>query len=276
MYFIKNIFFTQLIIDLFVLSLIFNTSDCIAEETVKIIRVIDGSSVELEDGRIVKYIGVLTPGINKETAVPEYFYKEALNANKRLVEGKNVELEFDVQKENEEGHLLAYVYVDMVLVNSWLIKFGYARIEIDINNNKFSKIFRQFEYKARSQNLGLWSGIPQFKRNVPEIAGQEEEIEQFGIPENSQNADGGMSLFNLDPSNLMEMGMGSEELEASLVDVFLKNLGKSVAGSYSTKIYHDINCTELKNMPITDVKPFESVQAARNDSFKPCPICNPK
>ncbi len=41
----------------------------------------------------------------------EFFGKEAAEANHKLVDGKTVHLEFDVEQLNEYGRFLAYVFL---------------------------------------------------------------------------------------------------------------------------------------------------------------------
>ena len=65
-------------------------------------RVIDGDTVQLTDGRLVRYVGIDTPEVRRrvgETWVldPEPFAEVAMEANRRLVEGRRVRLEYDVQ-----------------------------------------------------------------------------------------------------------------------------------------------------------------------------------
>src|SRR5688500_4133563 len=68
--------------------------------TAKVVKVIDGDTVELEDRSRVRYIGVDTP----ETVAPGQpvgcFGREASAFNKQLVEGKVVGLEKDVSEKD--------------------------------------------------------------------------------------------------------------------------------------------------------------------------------
>jgi endonuclease YncB( thermonuclease family) len=55
-------------------------------ETATVAKVVDGDTIELSDGRKVRYIGINTP----ERDQP--YYQEAAEANRRLVDGKDVQL----------------------------------------------------------------------------------------------------------------------------------------------------------------------------------------
>ena len=96
-------------------------------------RVVDGDTIELADGRLLRYIGIDAPELRRREGMhwvmkPDPFGREAAEANKRLVEGKRVRLEYDVQTHDRYGRLLAYVYVDDRMVNAALLEDGYARL----------------------------------------------------------------------------------------------------------------------------------------------------
>ena len=137
-----------------------------ARETSTVLRVIDGDTVELADGRKVRYIGIDTPEVRKRdnghwVKAPDYFALEAMEANRRLVEGKPVELEYDVQPRDRYGRTLAYVYVDGVFVNAWLVEDGYARLMTIPPNVKYVDRFRQALAQAKQRGVGLWASAPE-------------------------------------------------------------------------------------------------------------------
>src|SRR3990167_6811369 len=57
--------------------------------TEKVKRVIDGDTIELANGQIVRFVGVNAPNNG------EPFEEEATEANAKLVQGKTVTLEYD-------------------------------------------------------------------------------------------------------------------------------------------------------------------------------------
>ena len=61
-------------------------------ERAKVIRVIDGDTVELENGERVRYLGIDTPETVHPEKPVECFGTEATERNKELVEEKTVEL----------------------------------------------------------------------------------------------------------------------------------------------------------------------------------------
>lgn len=95
-------------------------------ESLAVLHVIDGDTIILRDGRRVRYIGVDTP----ERGDPRLggAAQQATEANRRLVAGKPLRLELDVQAMDAYGRLLAYVWASDVFVNAELLREGYARL----------------------------------------------------------------------------------------------------------------------------------------------------
>lgn len=128
-------------------------------------RVIDGDTVELADGRLLRYIGVDTPEVRRRAGNgwvvdPEPYAQEAKEANRRLVEGKQVRLEYDVQTHDRYGRLLAYVYVSDRMVNATLLEEGYARLLTIPPDVRYVEQFRHLADEARRQQRGLWAIAP--------------------------------------------------------------------------------------------------------------------
>ena len=85
--------------------------------------------------------------------------KEASSFTKRLVEGKKVRLEFDVEKHDRYGRLLAYVYLeDGTFVNGKIVEEGYAQVMTIAPNVKYAQVFLKSEREARQKGRGLWKG----------------------------------------------------------------------------------------------------------------------
>src|SRR3989338_9643569 len=74
------------------------------KETVK--RVIDGDTIELANGQIVRYVGVNAPNNG------EPFEEEATEANQKLVQGKTLTFEYDTYTSDRFGRILAYPMVN--------------------------------------------------------------------------------------------------------------------------------------------------------------------
>jgi endonuclease YncB( thermonuclease family) len=130
-------------------------------ETAVVKEVIDGDTIMLSNGSHVRYIGIDTPEVRKKknkswVYSPEAFAVEAKKYNKSLVEGKQVTLAYDVQKNDKYKRLLAYVYSGDVFVNAELIKQGYAQVYTFPPNVKYTDVFVEFQRQARKEKRGLW------------------------------------------------------------------------------------------------------------------------
>jgi len=97
------------------------SNDTCGPSEVQVKRVVDGDTVELEDGTMVRYIGVNTPEKN------EPYYQEAKDYNQQAVEGREVELVYDQQCKDYYRRLLAYVCVDGEMVNEELLRTCLAK-----------------------------------------------------------------------------------------------------------------------------------------------------
>jgi len=121
-------------------------------------RVIDGDTILLWNGERVRYIGIDTPELHHRSKPVEYLAKEAKEFNERLVGAKTVRLEFDVERRDKYGRLLAYIYLeDGTFVNAELIKEGYAQLLTIPPNVKHVNTFIRLQREARENNRGLWS-----------------------------------------------------------------------------------------------------------------------
>ncbi len=77
---------------------------------------------------------------------------------KRLLpRGETVYLEFDAQKTDRYGRLLAYVWLrDGRMLNELLLREGYAMVYTIPPNVKYQKRFLQAQREAREKRRGLW------------------------------------------------------------------------------------------------------------------------
>jgi micrococcal nuclease len=142
---------------------------------IAVIYVYDGDTIKLADAEKVRFVGIDTPessrnkklfrdasrsgeDINKILAMG----RSAKEYTKGLLEGRRVRLEFDIEKRDKYGRLLAYVYRvdDGLFVNEDIIRNGYAypmTIPPNVRHaDEFKKLFRE----AQKAERGLWSSGP--------------------------------------------------------------------------------------------------------------------
>ena len=127
-----------------------------ATESAMVKRVVDGDTIELTDGRIVRYIGIDTPETKHPTKGVECFGQAAADFNRQLVEGKTVVLEKDVSSTDRYGRLLRYVWLDTQLINWRLVAEGYALASAYPPDIAHQIDFNQAADLARVNSFGLW------------------------------------------------------------------------------------------------------------------------
>ncbi len=141
----------------FLLLLICSLTRTLAySETFVCTRVVDGDTIVVKGIGKVRLIGVDTPETVHPRKPVEYFGKEASNFTKKMVEGKKVRLEYDWQRKDRYGRVLAYVYLkDGTFLNAELIKQGYGHAYTRYSF-KYLEQFRKYEKEARENKRGLW------------------------------------------------------------------------------------------------------------------------
>ncbi len=117
-------------------------------------KVIDGDTIIVEGGYRVRYIGIDTPETYPRM---EAFGMEAWQANRQLVEGKEVRLEKDVSETDKYDRLLRYVYVDDTMVNAELVKLGLAEAKAYPPDTKYQNYLERLETEAKSAGRGMWA-----------------------------------------------------------------------------------------------------------------------
>jgi len=119
-------------------------------ERAKVTAIIDGDTIEIEGGERVRYIGIDAPETD------ECYGPEATEANRELVEGKEIILIRDVENRGKYGRLLRYVIADGRFVNAELVRLGYAEPRSYGESVMFQQVLTLFGRYAREERRGLW------------------------------------------------------------------------------------------------------------------------
>lgn len=130
-------------------------------QLVKVVRVIDGDTIELGGGEKMRYIGIDAPETVDPRRPMQCFGSAATARNRELVEGKLVRISKDVSDRDQYGRLLRYVYVydqqgNEVLVNFVLVQEGFAHASAHPPDVKLQSLLEQAQENARTQKVGLW------------------------------------------------------------------------------------------------------------------------
>lgn len=133
-------------------------------EEFRVVRVIDGDTIEIEGGLKVRYIGIDAPETVHPSRGEECYGREATQANEELVLGKTARLEPDVSQTDQFGRLLRYVFVDdgqggEIFVNLYLVEQGFAHSSSFPPDISRQEELRLAEREAREQKRGLWGEV---------------------------------------------------------------------------------------------------------------------
>jgi len=118
-----------------------------AAEMATVLRVIDGDTCVLEDGRRLRYAGINAP----EKGEP--LFEEATQANNQLVAGKKIRLELDSLPRDKGGRFLAYIFVGKLFVNLELVRQGYAHIRHPLRRKEAMRAGRGIWGKVRKSPI---------------------------------------------------------------------------------------------------------------------------
>ena len=133
-------------------------------------RAVDGDTLVLESGERVRLIGIDTPEMHEsgklyrdagrtkqDVTTIQKLGRRSYEFTRGLVSGKQVSLEFDVERYDRYKRLLAYVYLkDGIFVNAEIVKEGYASLMTYPPNVKYADLFLRLYQEARQNKRGLW------------------------------------------------------------------------------------------------------------------------
>ena len=146
-------------------------------ETLTVKEVIDCNTFKLNTNEEVRLIGVVCPKDAQKAKEAKEFVKSL-----RLKNKDTVQLEFDIEKRDQYGRLLAYVYVDsgspfgavasypigyyfvqrgflrkdFLFINATIISSGYAQPANEPPNVKYANLFQKLYQEAKANKRGMW------------------------------------------------------------------------------------------------------------------------
>ncbi len=121
-------------------------------KTAVVKKVIDGDTVVLFNGTVLRYVGVTAPEEG------ESFAEEATKLNQSFVEGKEIKLEYDNYTSDKFGRILAYPIIDNKNICIELVRKGMAELVIYQKRKPFIHQVQLLEAQeqAKKQYLGIW------------------------------------------------------------------------------------------------------------------------
>ncbi len=140
-----------------VLLLVLGAGGAGAGEWATVRRVADGDTIELTDGRLVRYLGIDAPEIDHAAGTAQPFGFEARTRNREWVGSGRVRLETDLERFDVYGRTLAYVFLpDGSLVNEKLLAEGFAFCLARAPNVKHAERLLGAQRAAMEARRGIW------------------------------------------------------------------------------------------------------------------------
>lgn len=129
----------------------------VAQEWHTVKWVNDGDTIVLANGKRVRYIGINAPEIDYDNRRAQPFGYESRACNKDMVLKRKIRLEFDQERQDRYGRLLAYLFLpDGTFVNEALLQKGYAFFLFKKPNLKYSPRLLRAQLEAMKAGRGLW------------------------------------------------------------------------------------------------------------------------
>jgi len=117
----------------------------------------DGDTVVLTTGQRVRYIGLNAPEIDHEDQKAEPFGYPAKSFNKELVLSGKIRLEYDTERFDRYGRLLAYVFLDDgTFLNIRLLQAGLAYYLPHHPDLKYNQSLLKAQQEAMDLKKGMW------------------------------------------------------------------------------------------------------------------------
>jgi endonuclease YncB( thermonuclease family) len=122
----------------------------------------DGDTVQLNDGRKVRFLGINTPEIKHRDKFAEAGGEQAKTWLINKLKNTKVRLEFDVEKTDKYGRTLAYLVTEKKEnINVSLVKEGLAVVSIYPPNLLYVNELVAVAKKAEQDNIGIWA-LPEY------------------------------------------------------------------------------------------------------------------
>jgi len=138
-----------------------NCAAGVVDETVEVAQVVDGDTLRLRDGRLVRLIGINTPEIGRNGRPSEPLAEAARKALQTLLDKTMVvDLRFAEERQDRYGRLLAHVYLsDGRNVEVALLAAGLAAQIVVPPNVGQLECYKAAEDVARDAGKGVWQVV---------------------------------------------------------------------------------------------------------------------
>jgi micrococcal nuclease len=128
-----------------------------SKAVVPVVTVHDGDTVSIvveKKKEKIRLIGIDAPETGQKPwgEKAKQYLESLISAS-----GWRVKMEFDVEKRDQHGRILAYLWTtDGILINLVMVKNGYAMLYTFPPNVRYSDELRKGQKEARDRRLGIW------------------------------------------------------------------------------------------------------------------------
>ncbi len=132
--------------------------EALGEGDYRVERVVDGDTLLLVGGARVRLQGIDTPETVKPDHPVEPWGPEASAFTREFVAGGTVRLQFGLDRKDDYGRFLAFVWVDERLLNEELVRAGLATAEQGFSySQSMKRRLVAAEREAQAAQRGIWS-----------------------------------------------------------------------------------------------------------------------
>ena len=129
-----------------------------ADSIHRVDRVVDGDTIRIDTGELVRYIGINAPELARDNRPAEPLAMEAFQLNRRLTSSQPLRLAPDVEHVDRYHRRLAYVY-DAAgnFINRDILSRGMAYALPTSPNRRFESTLLDAQRDAMRRGIGLWA-----------------------------------------------------------------------------------------------------------------------
>ena len=152
----------KLVVGILIFFLFINNSAALEKEEVIFDSCVDGDTAKfIIDGEVksVRFLAIDTPETIHPTKDEEPYGKEASDFTcNSLKKARKIVLEYEEgNKIDKYDRVLAWVWVDDVLLQDELVKLGYAEVAYLYDDYKYTSLLQDHQAIAEANLTGIWS-----------------------------------------------------------------------------------------------------------------------
>ncbi len=127
---------------------------------VKLLKCTDGDTAHFDfngKDKTIRFLAIDTPETVKPNTPVQPYGKEASDYTcGMLKDADNIVLEFEEEKTDKYGRLLAWIFVDGELLQKQLVENGLAKVAYLYGNYRYTDVLKEAEKIAKRKKIGVW------------------------------------------------------------------------------------------------------------------------